>query len=75
MGALLRDTDGGDVIIGAAIAGGVLFAGVGAAAGAGIDALITRNQVIYRKSARETRVRVSPLLGCGRRGAAITVQF
>ena len=55
MAALLADSDGGDVIIGTAIAGGVLFAGMGAAAGVGIDALITRNQVIYRKSSRRNQ--------------------
>lgn len=75
MAAVLRDADGGDVIIGRAVAGGVLFAGMGAAAGVGIDAMITRKQVIYRKSSRETTVRVSPLFGCRRRGGAITVTF
>ena len=75
MAALLRDSDGGDVIIGTAIAGGVLFAGMGAAAGLGIDALITHKQVIYRKSSRDTRVRVLPLIGRGSRGAAVTFKF
>ena len=75
MAALLGDSDGGDVIIGAAVAGGVVFAGIGAAAGVGIDALITRKQVIYRKNSRDTRVSVSPLFGRGRRGAAVTVKF
>jgi hypothetical protein len=75
MGALLSDSDGGDVIVSTAIAGGVLFAGMGAAAGVGIDALITRRQVIYRKPAGENRVSVSPLFGHGRRGAAVTVKF
>jgi hypothetical protein len=73
--ALLSDSDGGEPIIPAAIAGGVLFAGMGAAAGAGIDALITRRQVIYRQPSNEKRVSVSPLFGHGRRGAAITVRF
>jgi hypothetical protein len=73
--ALLKDSDGGDVIVGSAIAGTVLFAGMGAAAGAGIDALITRRHVIYKKPAGENRVSVSPLFGRGRRGAAVTVKF
>ncbi len=73
--ALLGDSDGGDVIVSAAAAGGVLFAGMGAAAGVGIDALITRRQVIYQKPAGENRVSVSPLFGRGRRGAAVTVKF
>jgi hypothetical protein len=73
--AVLSDSDGGGVLIGSAIRGGVLFAGMGAAAGVGIDALIRRKQVIYRKSSRETRVSLAPLFGRGRRGAAITVTF
>ncbi|HEX6974948.1 MAG TPA: hypothetical protein VF147_11130 [Vicinamibacterales bacterium] len=73
MGAIFADMDGGDVQVGPAIAGGVIFAGVGAAAGAGIDALIRRQQVIYRRPGA-ARVSLSPLAG-GRRGAALTVRF
>ena len=73
--ALLRDSDGGDVIVGTAIAGGVLFAGMGAAAGVGIDALIARRQVIYQKPGGGSRVSVSPLFRHGRRGAAVSVKF
>ena len=73
--ALFGDSDGGDVIVSTAVVGGVLFAGMGAAAGAGIDALITRRQVIYQKPAGENRVSVSPLFCHGRRGAAFTVKF
>jgi hypothetical protein len=73
--ALLGDSDGGEVIVSTAFAGGVVFAGMGAAAGAGIDALITRQQVIYRNPSAENRVSVSPLFGHGRRGAAVTVKF
>jgi len=75
VGALLRDSDGGDVIVSSAIAGGVLFAGMGAAAGLGIDALIARRQVIYQKSPGGNSVSVFPLLGHGRRAAVITVKF
>jgi hypothetical protein len=53
----------------------VVITGMGAAAGAGIDALITRRQVIYQKGAGGRRVSVSPMFGRGRRGAAITVTF
>jgi hypothetical protein len=73
--ALLQDSDGGDVIVGTAIAGGVLFAGMGAAAGVGIDALIARRQVIYQKPGGGSRVSVAPLFGPGRRGAAVSVMF
>lgn len=73
--ALLGDSDGGDVIVPAAVGWGVVFAGLGAAAGAGIDALILRRQVIYQKSATGNRVTISPVFGHGRRGAAVTVRF
>jgi hypothetical protein len=63
------------VIVSTAIAGGVLFAGMGAAAGVGIDALIARRQVIYQKPGGGSTVSVSPLLGHGRRGAALSVKF
>lgn len=73
--ALLHDSDGGDIIVPTAIAGGVFFAGLGAAAGVGIDALISRRQVIFRKTSGATRVSVSPVLGRRLRGAAVTVKF
>jgi hypothetical protein len=75
VGTLLRDRDGGDVIVSGAIAGGVLFAGMGAAAGLGIDALITRRQLIYPKPAGRRGISVSPVFGRGRRGGAVTITF
>jgi len=73
--ALLRDSDGGDVIVPTAVAGGVLFAGLGAAAGVGIDALISRRQVIYQKPVGRRSFNVSPVVGRGRGGAAVTLTF
>jgi len=73
--ALLNDSDGGDVIVPAAVAWGVCFAGIGAAAGAGIDAMIARRQVIFHKPAGRSGVSISPMFGRGRRGAAVTVTF
>ena len=73
--AVLWDRDGGGVIVPTAIAGGLMMAGMGAAAGVGIDALITGRQVIYRRPPSAGRVTVSPLMGNGRRGAAIAVKF
>jgi hypothetical protein len=73
--AIFWDIDGGEPIASTAWIGGVLFSGMGAAAGVGIDALIARRQVIYQKPAVETRVSVSPLIGRGRRGARVTVTF
>jgi hypothetical protein len=75
MASLLGDSDGGEVIVGPAVAGGVLFAGMGAAAGVGIDTLITRRQVIYQKPGGGSSVSVSPLFRHGRRGAAVSVKF
>ena len=73
--ALLHDSDGGEIFVPTAVAGTVLFAGLGAAAGAGIDALIAGRQVIDRKAAGRRSVTLSPLVGRGRRGAAVTVTF
>jgi hypothetical protein len=73
--ALLGQSDGGEVIMSTAVAWGVLSAGMGAAAGVGIDALITRRQVIYQMPAGENRVSVSPLFSHARRGVAVTVRF
>jgi hypothetical protein len=73
--AIFGDDDGGGVLVGPAIAGGVMFAGMGAAAGVGIDALITRKQTIYRKNSRPSKLTVSPLVGRGRRGVAVSVRF
>jgi hypothetical protein len=73
--AIFKDSDGGDVIVPTAIAGGVLFAGMGAAAGVGLDALISRRQVIYAKSVGRSRATVSPMFGRGGRGAIVTVRF
>jgi hypothetical protein len=67
--------DGGGPIPAGVVIGMVVFTGVGAAAGAGIDALITRRQVIYRKPPGESRLSVVPLFGRGRRGVAVTLKF
>lgn len=74
--ALLASTsDGGGPIPAGVVTGMVAFTGIGAAVGAGIDALITRRQVIYRKPSGENRFSISPLFGRGRRGAAVTLKF
>lgn len=72
--AMSMDDGGGPIPVGV-VAGMVVFTGMGAAVGAGIDALITRRQVIYRRSPGENRFSVSPLYGRGRRGAAVTLRF
>ena len=75
MASLLSDSDGGDIIIGTAIVGGAMFAGMGAAAGAGLDALIKSKQVIYRKRSGNTSFNVSPFFGHARRGVLVAVKF
>jgi hypothetical protein len=75
MATIVPTGDGGDVIVSSAIRGAVRFVALGAAAGAGIDALITRSQVIYRTPGTGVDVRITPLIGRGRQGAAIAVRF
>jgi hypothetical protein len=74
--ALLASMDdgGGPIPIGV-VTGMVVFTGIGAAAGAGIDALITRRQVIYEKPGGGGQVSISPLFLDGRRGVAVSVKF
>jgi hypothetical protein len=66
---------GSDVIPAGHVSAMVFLPGLGAAAGVGIDALITRQHVIYRTPPSGPRFSVSPLLVPGRRGAAVTVRF
>ncbi len=72
---LASTSDGGGPIPAGVVTGMVVFTGIGAAVGAGIDALITRRQVIYRNPSGENSFSVSPLFGHGRRGAAVTLKF
>jgi hypothetical protein len=68
-------SDGGGPIPIGVVTGMMVFRGMGAAAGAGIDALITRRQVIYEKPGGGGQVSVSPLFLDGRRGVAVSVTF
>ncbi len=67
--------DGGGPIPISVVTGMVVFTGIGAAAGAGMDALITRRQVIYEKPGGGGKVSISPLVLDGRRGVAVSVKF
>jgi len=49
--------------------------GIGAGIGVGVDALITRRQVIYERPAGSAAFGVAPLLGKGRRGVALSMRF
>jgi hypothetical protein len=56
--------------------GALECAGLGAGIGAGVDALITRRQVIYeRASGQEARVSVSLVATPGRRGVRASIRF
>lgn len=72
---LAATDDGGGPIPAGVVVGMAVFTGMGAAAGAGIDALITRRRVIYERPARGGQVRIAPLLFDGRRGVAVSVKF
>jgi hypothetical protein len=65
--AASMDDGGGPIPIGV-VTGMVVFTGIGAAAGAGIDALITPRQVIYEKPGGARNVSISPVFLRGRRG-------
>ena len=74
--ALLASTDdgGGPIPIGV-VTGMAVFTGIGAAAGAGLDALIMRRQLIFQKPGGGNRTSISPLFLHGRRGVAVSVTF
>ena len=59
------------------VAGATLvYAGLGAAIGLGIDALITREYVIYEPTGKPAaRLRVSPLLNHDAQGVRVTLSF
>jgi hypothetical protein len=61
-------------ISGASFAFAVLGAGGGAGAGAGLDALIHRRRLVYRRPAT-ARVTVTPIIGPGRRAAAVLFRW
>jgi hypothetical protein len=52
-----------------------LYGGIGAGIGVGIDALITRQQLIFERPAGATSVNLIPLLTGGRRGALLRITF
>ena len=64
----------GDSTRGAAI-GTAIYAGLGAAVGTSVDALIRGQRVIYRKPGAAGDIGVSPLLLHGRKGVAVSVRF
>lgn len=73
--ALAFSIDDGDVHPAGVVAGMALFTGIGAAIGVGMDALIVQRQVIFERPVAKGRVSISPLVGQGRRGAAVSIRF
>lgn len=57
----------------AAVAGALLFGGIGAAIGAGIDGLI--NKVVYISRQQPASLAVSPVIGRNRQGVLVAVGF
>lgn len=70
-----RLTENTHLSVGRATTGVLFCTGIGAAIGVGIDALITRQRVIYQRPATGSSVSVSPFIGRGRRGVAVSVRF
>ena len=64
------DCDAGEVTAVTAV-----YAGLGAAVGVGIDALIVRRRLIFERPARSVALTVSPTLAPGRQGVVVSVGF
>lgn len=60
---------------GAAVAGGLVYAGIGAGIGVGIDALIEGQRVIYAASRPQTIVSIAPTVGRSGRGVVLSVNL
>ena len=66
----------GDCEFDATVAGAIaMYAGLGAAVGVGIDALITRRHAIYERPSNSAVLSVAPILANGRRGMALVVRY
>jgi hypothetical protein len=53
----------------------LIYGGLGAGVGAGVDALVQGNQVIYFKPATSAKVTVSPLVTSDRKGLFLSFGF
>ena len=53
----------------------LVYGGLGAGVGAGLDALILSNQIIYYKPSNSARLTVSPLVTRERKGVLLSVRF
>jgi hypothetical protein len=67
---------GGDCQPDATVVGAIaVYAGLGAAVGVGIDALIVRRHVIYQRPSGRPTLSFVPILAHGKRGVAFTVKY
>ena len=73
--AFLREASE-DVDAGFALFAAGVYGAAGAGIGAGIDALITREHVVFERARRSpVAVHIAPLLGRGTRGIGVTIAF
>lgn len=54
---------------------GAIQAGIGAALGTGIDALLKGGRVLYRARPQTRSLTISPLVGKNRRGVLVSIRF
>jgi hypothetical protein len=66
------DCEEPDATVAAALA---VYAGLGAAVGVGIDALITRRHMIYEQPSRSAALSFAPILTHGKRGVMLMVKY
>jgi hypothetical protein len=52
-----------------------VYGALGVGVGVGVDALITRQQVIFERPGPQARFNVAPMPGRGRRGVRLSVAF
>jgi hypothetical protein len=57
-----------------ALAAGLVYAGLGAGVGVGMDAMVTKRQVIYQRPG-SARLSIAPILGRDRAGARVSWRF
>ena len=62
--------DGPGYVIGS----GLIFGGIGAGIGVGVDALVRHKRIIYRRG-EGTQTRLAPVVGRGVKGAVLSVSW
>ena len=74
VGVALREYDGGGALVTTAA---LIYGGIGAGIGVGIDGMITSDRIIYDARARSSRanIRVGPFMTPERKGVALSLGF